>query len=44
MLELVYNFFVPFCDPDKYEFIEMDNDNLYLSINASDLEDITNPK
>ena len=44
MLELVYIFFVPFCNPDKYEFIEMDTDSSYLSINGSDLEDIIKPE
>ena len=44
MLELVYNFFVPFCGPDKYGFIEMDTDSLYLSINGSDLENIIKPE
>ena len=44
MLELVSNFFIPFCDPDEYEFVEMDMDNLYLSINGSDLENIIKPE
>ena len=36
MLELVYDFSDPFCDLDKYEFIKMDTDSLYLSIYGSD--------
>ena len=38
MLELVYNFFVKFCDPDMYEFIEMDTDSLYMSLGSSTLD------
>ena len=44
IIELVSNFFIPFCDPDEYEFVEMDMDSLYLSINGSDLENIIKPE
>ena len=32
MHELVKNFFDRFCDSDKYEFIEMDTDSLYIAM------------
>jgi hypothetical protein len=39
MLELVYNFFVKFCDRDLYQFIEMDTDSLYMSLGKEKIED-----
>ena len=30
--EHYYNFFKQFCDTDKYEELEMDNDSLYLAL------------
>ena len=40
MLELVSNFFDRFCDQDKYEFIEMDTDSLYLAVSEKEVEDM----
>ena len=43
MLELVYNFFYRFCDSDKYEFIEMDTDSLYIAMSEKNIKDIIKP-
>ena len=40
MLEIYYNFFKNFCDTDKYEELEMDNDTLYLALSEENLEDV----
>ena len=32
LLELYFNFFEKYCDPDKYEELEMDTDSLYLAL------------
>ena len=37
MLQLVYNFFDKFCDPTKYDFIETDTNNLYVSISEPEI-------
>ena len=42
MLELVYNFFDRFCDSDKYEFIEMDTDSLYIAMSEKISEIFSN--
>ena len=44
MLGLYYNFFIKFCDPDKYEELEMDNDSLYLALSKENLEDVILPE
>ena len=44
MLELYYNFFEKFCDTEKYEEFEMDNDFLYLTLSEENLEDIFSQK
>ena len=43
MLELYCNF-KKFCDTDKYERIEMDNDSLYLALSEENSEDVSLPK
>jgi hypothetical protein len=40
MLELYYNFFVKYCDPNLYEEIEMDTDSLYLALGCTNLDDL----
>ena len=40
MLELYYNFFKKFCDTERYEEFEMDNNSLYLALSEENLEDI----
>ena len=37
MLELYYNFFERFCDVNKFEELEMDNDSLYLALSEKKL-------
>ena len=44
MLELHWNFFKKFCDTEKYEELEMDNDSLYLALSEQNLEDIILPE
>ena len=44
MLELYYNFFIRFCDVNKFEKLEMDTDPLYLSLAAKELEDFIRPE
>ena len=39
MLELCYNFFIKFCDVNKFEELEMDSDLLYLALAEKELED-----
>ena len=39
MLELYYNFFIRFCDVNKFEELEMDTDSLYLAVAEKELED-----
>ena len=43
MLELVYNFFVKYCDRSMYEFIEMDTDSLYMALAADSIEKCIRP-
>ena len=44
MLELYYNFFKKFCDPDKCEELEIDTDSLYLALSEENLEDVILPE
>lgn len=44
MLELYYDFFVKFCDPNLYEEIEMDTDSLYLALGRQTLEECIRPE
>ena len=44
MLELHDNFFVKFCDVNKFEELEMDTDSLYLAIAEKELEDCIRPE
>ena len=39
MLEFYYNIFKKFCNTEKYEELEMDNDSLYLALSEKYLED-----
>ena len=39
MLELYYNFFIRFCDVNKFEELEMDTDSLNLALAEKKLED-----
>ena len=39
MLELYYNFFVKYCDINKFEELEMDTDSLYLALAEEELYD-----
>ena len=39
MLELYYNFFVKYCDIEKFEDLEMDTDSLYLALAGKELYD-----
>ena len=43
MLELVYNFFDRFCDPEKFEFLEMDTDSLYIAMSEKSIREIIKP-
>ena len=44
MLELVYNFFVRFCDRNLYQFIEMDTDSLYMALAKDNIDDCVRPE
>ena len=44
MLELYYNFFIRFCDVNKFEELEMDTDLLYLALAEKELEDCIRPE
>ena len=44
MLELYYNFFIRFCEVNKFEELEMDTDSLYLSLAEKKLEDCIRPE
>ena len=44
MLELYYNFFIRFCDVNKFEELEMDTDSLYLAVALKELEDCLRPE
>ena len=44
MLELYYNFFIKFCDTEKYEDLEMVTDSLYSALSEENLEDNTLPE
>ena len=44
MLELYCNFFIKFCDTDKYEELEMDTNSPYLALSEENLEDVILPK
>ena len=44
MLELYYKFFKKFCDPDRYEELEMDTNSLYLALFAENLENVILPE
>ena len=44
MLELVYNFFVPYCDRNLYQFIEMDTDSLYMSLAKKSIDECIRPE
>ena len=39
MLELYYNFFIGFCDVDKFEELQMETDSQYLALAEKELED-----
>ena len=39
MLELYYNLFDKFCDIDKFKYLEMDKDSLYLALAEQELTD-----
>ena len=41
MLQIKYNFF---CDPNKYELIEMDTDSLYIALSEEKLDKIIRPE
>ena len=43
-LALYYKFFKKFCDTDKYEELEIDNDSLYLALSEKNLEDVSVPQ
>ena len=43
MLELYYNFFRKFCNPNSFEGMEMDTDSLYLAVAHDSLEDCIKP-
>ncbi len=43
MLELYYNFFVRYCEPNLYEEIEMDTDSLYLALGKENIEECIRP-
>ena len=43
MLELYYNFFVKYCDINKFEELEMDTDSLYLALAEEELYDCIRP-
>ena len=43
MLELYYNFFVKYCDINKFEELEMDTDSLYLALAEKELYDCIRP-
>ena len=44
MLDIYYNFFKKFCDTDKYDEFEMDNDFLCLALSEEKLENGNLPK
>ena len=44
MLQLYYSFFQLFCDPQKFELIEMDTDSLYMALAGETLADIIKPE
>ena len=44
MLELYYNFFLRFCDVNKFEELEKDTDSLYLDLAQTELEDCIRPE
>ena len=44
MLELYYNFFAKYCDPNMFEEMEMDTDSLYLALGATTIEDCIRPE
>ena len=44
MLELYYNFFIRFCDVNKFEELEMDTDSVYLAFAEKELEDCIRPE
>ena len=44
MLQLKYNFFSTFCNKNKYELIEMDNDSLYMALSEEKLDKIIQPE
>ena len=44
MLELYYNFFIKFCDVQKFEELEMDTDSLYLALAHENLYECIKPE
>ena len=44
MLQLFDNGFQVFCDPQKYELIEMDTDSLYMALSEANVEDFIRPE
>ena len=44
MLQLKYNFFSSFCDPNEYELIEMDTDSLYMALSEEKFDKIIRPE
>ena len=43
-LELYYNFFIKFCDVNKFEELETDTNSLYLALAEKELEDCVRPE
>ena len=43
MLELVYNSFDRFCFSEKFEFLEMDTDILYIAMSKKSIREIIKP-
>ena len=44
MLQLKYNLFSSFCNPNKCELIEMDTDSLYMALCEEQLHEIIRPE
>ena len=44
MLQIKYNFFSSFCDPNKYELIEMDSNGLYMALSEDKDDEIIGPE
>ena len=44
LLQLKYNSFSSFCDPNKYELIEMDTNSLYMALSEDKVDKIIRPE